>query len=87
MDSMQWMMETGSGRNIPGWGIILLVCRNILSKVKVDGAHCVESWDRGPHGCKDMSRGADVFIYASLVYRMVIGVQDACTELVRKYLL
>ena len=52
------------------------------SQEKVDCAHTVESWVRGPHGREDLSHGEDVLLHASLVDGLVVRCQDACADLV-----
>ena len=54
----------------------------LLSQAKVDGAHTVESWVRGPHGRKDLSHGAEVLLHASFVDWLVVCCKDACADLV-----
>ena len=61
------------GEDYSGGRILFRVGRKLLSQAKVNGAHAVESWVRGPHGCEDMSYGADVLLYASLVDGLVVG--------------
>ena len=58
----------------------------MLSQAKFDGAHGVESWVWGPHGRKDMSHVADVFLHASFVDMLVVVRKDTCADLVSKYL-
>ena len=62
--------------------ILLRVCCKLLSQAKVDGAHAVESWVRGPHGREDLSHGAEVLLHASFVDWLVICFEDACADLV-----
>ena len=76
----------GEGADSSGGRIFFLVCRKLLSQAKVDGAHTVESWVRGPHARKDLSHGADVLLHASLVDGLVVLCQDACADLVSKYI-
>ena len=66
--------------------ILFCVGCKILPQTKVNGAHTVESWVRGPHGFKDLSYGADVLLHASLVDWLVVRCKDACADLVSKYL-
>ena len=67
-------MEDGDreGAYSSGGRILFHVGCKLLSQVKVDGAHTVESWVRGPHGRKDLSHGADVLLHASLVDWLVV---------------
>ena len=76
--SMQWRMETGRGAYSSGGRIFFRVDRKLSSQAKVDGAHDVKSWVRGPHGRKDLSHGADVLLHASLVDGLFFICQDAC---------
>ena len=68
-------METG-GR------IFFCVGCKLLSQAKIDGSHGVESWVWGPHGCKDMSHGAYIFLHAFFVDGLVVGCKCACADLV-----
>ena len=79
-------MEDGDGEGVDSSGgrIFFLICRKILSKAKVDCAHVVESWVRGPHGRKDLSHGADVLFHTSFVDGLVVGQKDALADLVSK---
>ena len=81
-------MEEGDGEGgySSGGGIFFRVGCKLSSQAKVDCAHDVESWVRGPHGREDLSHGADVLLHASLVDGLVVGRLDACADLVRKYL-
>ena len=76
----------GEGADFSGGRIFFRVGHKLLSQAKVDGAHAVESRVRGPHGREDLSHGADLLLHASLVDGVVVGRQDACADLVRKYL-
>ena len=69
-----------------GGRIFFRVCCKLLSQVKIDGAHGVDSWVWGPHGCEDMSHGAYLFLHASFFNRLVVGCKDACADLVSEYL-
>ena len=69
------------------WGSIFFrVGHKLSSQVKVDGAHPVLFWVRGPHGRKYLSHGADVLLHASLADGPVVGHQDACVDLVSEHL-
>ena len=76
----------GEGEESSRGRIFFRIGRKLSSQENVDGAHAVESWVRGPHGRKDLSHGADVLLHASLVDGLVVGCQDACADLVSKYL-
>ena len=80
-------MEDGDweGADSSGVSILLLVCRKLSSQAKVDCAHVVESWVRGPHGREDLSHGEDVFFHALFVDWLVVGCKDDCADLVSKY--
>ena len=81
--SMQWRMETGRGRTLPGED--LPSCRlKLSSQAKVDGAHDIESWFWVPHGRKDMSHGAELLFHASFVDGLVVCCEDAYADLLRK---
>ena len=80
----------GEGGGYSGGRIFLRVGCKMLSQVKVDGAHTVESWVRGSHGRdgrEDLSHGAEVLLHASFVDWLVVCCEDACADLVSKYLL
>ena len=83
IESMQWRMETGRGRTIPG-GILFFVGLKLSSQAKINGAHGVESWVWFPHVRKDLSHRSYVLLHASFVYRLVVGSKDACVDLVSK---
>ena len=72
----------GEGSYSYGGRIFFCVGCKLSSQAKVDGAHTVESWVRAPHGCEDLSHGADVLLHASLVGGLVVGLQDTCVDLV-----
>ena len=76
----------GEGADSSRGRIFFRVGRKLLSQAKVDGAHTVESWVRGPHGREDLSHGADVLLHASLVDWLVVRCEDACADLVSEYL-
>ena len=77
-------MEDGDeeGADSSGGSIFFRVGCKLSSQAKVDGAHTVESWVRGPHGREDLSHGAGVLLHASLVDGLVVSCQDACADLV-----
>ena len=50
IESMQWGMDTGIGRTLPGGGSSFLY--KVLSQEKIDCAHGVESWVWGPVAAK-----------------------------------
>ena len=77
-------MEYGDREEVysSGGRIFLRVGCKLSSQAKVDGAHTVESWVRGPHGRKDLSHGAEVLIHASFVDWLVVCCEDACAYLV-----
>ena len=79
-------MEDGDGDGAYYFGgkIFLRVGCKLLSQAKVDAAHTVESWVRGPHGHEDMSYGAEVLLHASFVDWLVVCSEDACADLVSK---
>ena len=60
--------------------IFFCVGRKLFSKAKVEVAHAVEFWVRGPHGREDLSHVADVLFHASLVDGLVVRHQDACAD-------
>ena len=62
-------MEDGDeeGAYSSGRRIFFCIGCKLSSQAKVDGAHTVASWVRGPHGREDLSHGADVLLHASLV--------------------
>ena len=68
-------MEDGDGEwaDSSRGSIFFRVGCKLLSQAKVDGAHDVESWVRGPHGRKDLSHGADILLHASLVDGLVVS--------------
>ena len=72
-ESMQWRMETESGRTLLGGRVFFCVGRKLSPKAKINGAHGVESWVWAPHGRKYLSHGADVLLHASFVDRLVFG--------------
>ena len=74
----------GEGAESSGGSIFFCVGRKLSYQAKVDGAHTVESWVRGPHGREDLSHRADVLLHTSLVDRLVVSCQDACADLVRE---
>ena len=63
----------GEGADSSRGRIFFRVGFKLSSQAKVDGAHDIESWDRGPHGHKDMSHSVDVLIHASLVDGLVVS--------------
>ena len=77
-------MEDGDreGAYSSGGRIFLRVGRKLSSQAKVDYVHAVESWVRGPHGCKDLSHGAEVLFHTSFVYWLVVCGKDSCADLV-----
>ena len=77
-------MEDGDGEGAysSGGRIVFHLGFKLSSQAKVNGAHTVESWVRGPHGREDLSRGAEVFLHASFVDWLVVCCKDACAELV-----
>ena len=77
-------MEDGDGEGAysSGGRIFLRVGCKLLSQAKVDGAHAVESWVRGPHGREDLSHGAEVLLHASFLDWLVVCCEDACADLV-----
>ena len=79
-------MQDGEGEGVHSSGgrIFFLVCRKLSSQAKVDCAHVVESWLRGPHSCKYLSHRADVLFHASFVDGLVVGRKDARVDLVSK---
>ena len=79
-------MEDGDGEGSESsrGRISFCVGRKLSSQAKVDGAHAVDSWVKGPHGREDLSHGADLLLHASFVYGLVVGRQDACADLVSK---
>ena len=81
-------MEDGDGDEAESSGgtIFFIACRKLLSQAKVDCAHVVESWVRGPHGREDLSHGADVLFQASFVDGLVVGIKYTRVDLVSKYL-
>ena len=64
--------------------IFFRVCCKLSSQEKIDGANSVESWVWAPHGRNDLSHGADVFLHASFVDRLVVGCKDAYADLVNE---
>ena len=81
-------MEDGDGEGVDYYGsrIFFHIGRKMLSSAKVDGAHVVESWVRGPHGRKDLSHGANLSFQALFVDGLVVGRKDARADFVSKYL-
>ena len=81
-------MEYGDreGKDFSGGQVFFLVCCKLLSQAKVDGAHVVEYWFRGPHGREDLPHGADVLFQALFVDGLVVDHKDARADLVREYL-
>ena len=77
-------MEDGDreGAYFSGGRIFFHLGCKLSSQAKVDGAHTVESWVRGPHGRKDLSHGAEVLIHALIVNWLVVRCEDACADLV-----
>ena len=63
-------------------GVFLCIGRKLSSQAKVIGAHGVDSWVSVPHGRKYLSHGADVLLHISFVGRLLVGHNDACTDLV-----
>ena len=62
--------------------IFFHVGHKLSFQAKVDGAHTVESWVRGPHGREYLSHGEEVLLHASLVDWLVVRCEDACADLV-----
>ena len=54
----------------------------LSSQAKVDCAHAVELWVRGPHGHEDLSHGAEVLFHTSFVDWLVVCGKDSCADLV-----
>ena len=81
-------MEDGDGEGADSSVVRVLfpVCRKLSSQAKVDCAHVVDSWVRGPHGRKDLSHGAGVLFHTSFVDGHVVGCKDARAYLVREVL-
>ena len=79
-------MEDGDGEGADSsrGRISFCVGCKLSSQAKVYGAHGVESWVWAPHGCKDLSHGADVLLHATFVDRLVVGRKDACADLVNE---
>ena len=79
-------MEYGNreGEDSSGSRIFFRVGRKLLSQAKVDGAHVVESWVRGPYVRKYLSHGADVLLHASFADGLVVGCKDLHEDLVSK---
>ena len=79
-------MEDGDRERAHSSGerIFFRICHKLSSQAKIDGAHGVEYWVWAPHGRKDLSHGADVFLHASFVDMLVVGSKDACADLVSK---
>ena len=77
-------MEDGDGEGAysSGGRIFLRVGFKLSSQAKVDGAHTVESWVRGPHGREDLSHGAEVLLHALFLDWLVVRYEDACADLV-----
>ena len=77
-------MEDGDGKGeySSGGRIFLRVGRKLSSQAKVDCAHAVESWVRGPHGREDLSHGAEVLFNTLFVYGLVVCCEDSCADLV-----
>ena len=77
-------MEDGDGEGAysSGGRIFLRVGRKLSSQTKVDCAHAVESWVRGPHGREDLSHGAEVLFHTLFVYWIVVCGKDSCADLV-----
>ena len=74
------MDADGEGVYSSGGMIFFCVGRKLFSKAKVEVAHAVEFWVRGPHGREDLSHVADVLFHASLVDGLVVRHQDACAD-------
>ena len=72
------------GEYSSGGRILFCVGRKLSSQAKIDGAHGVEFWVWGPHGCKYMSHGVDVLLHTSFLDRLVVGCKDAYADLVSK---
>ena len=81
-------MEDGDGEGAysSGGRIFLRVGCKLSSQAKVDGSHTAESWVRGPHGCEDLSHGAEVLFHTSFVYWLVVCGKEFCADLVSEYL-
>ena len=77
-------MEDGDEEGAYSYGrrIFFRIGCKLLSQAKVDGAHTVESWVRGPHGREDLSHGAEVLLHALFVEWLVVRCEDACADLV-----
>ena len=77
-------MEDGNGEGADSSGgrISFLVHRKLSSQAKVNCAHVVESWVRGPHGHEDLSHGSDVLFQALFVDGLVVGRKDTRAYLV-----
>ena len=67
-----------------GGRIFLRVGCKLSSQAKVDGAHTVDSWVRGPHDREDMSHGAEVLLHALFVDWLVVCCENVCADLVSK---
>ena len=67
-------------------GVFFCVGCKLSSQAKVDFAHCIESWNKFPHGRKDMYHRADVLLHALLMNGLMVGREDTYADLVSKYL-
>ena len=76
----------GEGADSSGGRILFLVGRKLSSQAKVNCAHVVESWVKGPHSREDLSHRPDVLFHSSFVDGLVFGRKDARADLVSKYL-